>query len=95
MRIPLRSTRSVSTEPHERDGLRVGRASVPFSDIRAGRFRSDGPKRFSPSPTAAACSPSRSTARPPWADQDLAAEADDPVALAAEVERRLAAHGLH
>ena len=96
LRIPLRSIRSVSTERYERDGLRVGGTSVPFSDIRAGRFRRDGLKTFlsfADRGRVLALSLDRAV---PGADYDLVAvEADDPVASAAEVERRLAAHGLH
>ncbi len=46
LRIPLSQIRSVSTERYERTGLRLGGASIPFTDIREGRFRSRGARSF-------------------------------------------------
>lgn len=37
--IPIGAIRSVSTGPYRPDGLRLGGASIPFTDIREGRFR--------------------------------------------------------
>jgi hypothetical protein len=46
LRIPLAAVRSVSTDRYAHDGLRLGGAAIPFTDIRAGRFRRDRRRTF-------------------------------------------------
>jgi hypothetical protein len=46
LRIPREAIRSVSTERYAGDGLRLGGTSIPFTDIRAGRFRRHGTRAF-------------------------------------------------
>ncbi|HEU0336057.1 MAG TPA: hypothetical protein VFR43_05850 [Gaiellaceae bacterium] len=94
--LRIRCGRSGRSRPsyYDRDGLRVGGTSVPFSDIRAGRFRRDGLKTFLFFADRV-LAPALDRAVPGAGSDLVAVEADDPVGLAAEVERRLAAHGLH
>ncbi len=42
MRVPLRAIRSVSTERYGATGFRLAGTSIPWTDIRAGRFRRGG-----------------------------------------------------
>ena len=42
VRVPLRAIRSVSTGRYGATGLRLAGTSIPWTDIRAGRFRRDG-----------------------------------------------------
>jgi hypothetical protein len=46
LRIPVAAITSVSTDPYQRNGLRLGGTSIPFTDIRAGRFRRQGLRTF-------------------------------------------------
>ena len=46
LRIPRQAIRSVSTARYAGDGLRLGGTSIPFTDIRAGRFRHRGQRAF-------------------------------------------------
>ena len=39
LRIPRAGIRAVSTARYDGDGLRLGGTAIPFTDIRAGRFR--------------------------------------------------------
>jgi hypothetical protein len=49
LRIPIAALTFVSTDPYQGNGLRLGGTSIPFTDIRAGRFRRHGCGRLSPS----------------------------------------------
>ncbi|HEY7178911.1 MAG TPA: hypothetical protein VH305_07030 [Gaiella sp.] len=42
LRIPIAAIRAVSRARYDGDGLRVGGTSIPFTEIRAGRFRRGG-----------------------------------------------------
>jgi hypothetical protein len=42
LRIPLAAIRSASTGAPRKLGVRLGGTEIPFTDIRAGRFRSRG-----------------------------------------------------
>ncbi len=42
LRAPFGAIRSVSAPRYAKDGFRLGGTAVPFTDIRAGRFRRDG-----------------------------------------------------
>jgi hypothetical protein len=42
VRVPMRAIRSVSTERYGATGFRVAGTAIPWTDIRAGRFRRDG-----------------------------------------------------
>ena len=46
LRIPRAAIRVVSTARYEGDGLRLGGTAIPFTDIRAGRFRRGGTRTF-------------------------------------------------
>ena len=46
LRIPLAAIRSVSTARYTADGIRLGGTSIPFTDIRGGRFRKNGQWAF-------------------------------------------------
>jgi hypothetical protein len=46
LRIPRTAIRSVSTARYTGNGLRLGGTSIPFTDIRGGRFRRDGRRTF-------------------------------------------------
>jgi hypothetical protein len=96
LRLPLRAITAVSTERYARDGLRLGGTSVPFSEIRAGRFRRDRMRTFlsfHDRDCVVTLALDRSAAGLPY---DLVAVGvDDPAAVAAEVERRRAKLGIH
>jgi hypothetical protein len=42
VRVPMRAIRSVSTERYGTTGLRIVGTAIPWTDIRAGRFRRGG-----------------------------------------------------
>jgi hypothetical protein len=42
LRVPLGAVRSVSTAPFGETGLRLAGTSIPWTDVRAGRFRRNG-----------------------------------------------------
>lgn len=44
--VPLHAIRSVSTERYGKTGMRLAGTSVPFTDIRDGRFQRDGKRAF-------------------------------------------------
>ncbi len=46
LRLSLGAIRSVSVDRYAKDGLRLGGTAIPFTDIRAGRFRRDGLRTF-------------------------------------------------
>ncbi len=46
LRIPLDAIVSVRVGRFDGEGWRVGGTSVPFTEVRAGRFRKDGRREF-------------------------------------------------
>jgi hypothetical protein len=42
VRIPMRALRSVSTERYDATGFRIAGTAIPWTEIRAGRFRRGG-----------------------------------------------------
>ena len=44
--IPLRGIRRLSTDRYGSTGLRLAGTAIPWTDIRAGRFRRDGRRTF-------------------------------------------------
>lgn len=91
LRIPLRGITSVVAGRYERDGLRVGGTSIPFTDIREGRFRRRGVRAFlsfDDRDRVVTLALDRSSAGVPY--DVVALGADDPEALAHEIEARLA-----
>jgi hypothetical protein len=87
LRVPLRAITSVSTARYGATGLRLGGASIPWTDIRAGRFRRDGLwtfLSFEDRDRVLTLEVDRSV---PGAAYDVVAVGvDDPAALAAEID---------
>jgi hypothetical protein len=96
LRIPLASIVSVSSERYTRDGLRIGGTSVPFTEIREGRFRRDGLKTFlsfGDRDRVLTLGLDRSVGGVGF--DVVAVQAADPAALAADIQRRRGTRGLH
>jgi hypothetical protein len=96
LRIPLGAIVSVSTERYAHDGFRLGGTAIPFTGIRAGRFRRDGLKTFLSFEDRDRVLTLRLDRGVPGVDYDVVAVgAADPVALAEAIERRRALRRLH
>ena len=87
VRVPMRAIRSVSTARYGTTGLRIAGTAIPWTDIRAGRFRRDGRWTF-------LCFDDRDRVLTLELDRSVRGAAydlvavgvDDPDALAAEID---------
>lgn len=87
VRVPMRAIGSVSTERYDATGFRIAGTAIPWTDIRAGRFRRGGLwtfLSFDDRDKVVTLELDRSV---PGAAYDVVAVgADDPDAVAAEID---------
>lgn len=89
LRLPLGAIRSVSIDRYEANGLRLGGTSIPFTDIRAGRFRRSGRSTFLSFDDRDRVLTLVLDRSVEGVDYDVVAVGiDDPAAVAAEIEAR-------
>jgi hypothetical protein len=89
LRIPLAAVRAVSTDRFLDEGWRVAGTSLPFTEIRAGRFRRHGHSTFVSFEDRDRVVSLFLDRAVQWVAYDtVAVGADDPEAVAAEIERR-------
>jgi hypothetical protein len=87
VRVPLRAIGSVSIGRCGATGLRLAGTSIPWTDIRAGRFRRDGRRAFLSSDDRVLTLELDRTV--PGAGFDVVAVGvDDPVGIGAEIDAR-------
>jgi hypothetical protein len=89
VRVPLRAVRSVTTAPFGNGGLRLVGTSIPWTDIRAGRFRRDGRWLFLSFEHRDCVLTLELDRAVPGVDYDVVSVGvDDPVAVATAIEAR-------
>jgi hypothetical protein len=89
VRVPLRAIRSVSTARYAATGLRLAGTSIPWTDIRAGRFRRDGRWAFLSFDDRDRVLTLELDRTVPGAGFDVVAVGvDDPAGIAAEIDAR-------
>lgn len=89
VRVPLRAIRSVSTERYGAAGFRLAGTSIPWTDIRAGRFRRGGRWTFLSFDDRDRVLTLELDRTMPGAGYDVVAVGvDDPAAVAAEIDAR-------
>ena len=87
VRIPMRAVRSVSTDRYGATGFRVAGTAIPWTDIRAGRFRRGGLWTFLSFDDRDKVVTLELDRTVPGAAYDLVAVGvDDPDSLAAEID---------
>ena len=87
LRVPLGAITAVSTTRYDATGLRLGGAAIPWTDIRAGRFRRDGRWTFLSFEDRDRVLTLELDRSVPGAEYDVVAVGvDDPAALAAEID---------
>lgn len=87
--IPLRAIRRVATDRYGPTGLRLAGTAIPWTDIRAGRFRRDGHWTFLSFDDRDRVVTLELDRTVPGTGFDVVAVGvDDPVGLAAEIDAR-------
>lgn len=89
VRVPLRAIRSVSTGRYGPTGLRLAGTAIPWTDIRAGRFRRNGRWTFLSFDDRDRVVTLELDRTVPGVSFDVVAVGvDDPAAVAAEIDER-------